>query len=107
MAKSKQRQQPIPSRQGTTPLPPAAGGSPPIQLGYDPNGPKESVDILSTKEGWSEFELSDGTVLRAKAVVLDARRMVDQYNQDGDPIYEMQLTMMSQARVPPELKKKR
>jgi hypothetical protein len=61
---------------------------------------------VSTKEAWSEFTLSDGTVLRAKAVVLDVRKMVDQYNQDGDPIYEMQLTMINQARVPQELKKK-
>jgi hypothetical protein len=100
MAKSKQRQQPIPSRQGAPPPAPPA-----VQLGYDPTGPKEPVDIVSTKEAWSEFTLSDGTVLRAKAVVLDVRKMVDQYNQDGDPIYEMQLTMINQARVPQELKK--
>jgi hypothetical protein len=104
MAKSKQRQQPIPSRQGAPP--PAPRGTTPVQFGYDPNGPKEPVDIVSTKEAWSEFTLSDGTVLRAKAVVLDVRKMVDQYNQDGDPIYEMQLTMINQARVPQELKKK-
>jgi hypothetical protein len=104
MAKGKHRQQPIPSRQTRPPA--ALPGTPQIQLGYDPIGPKEPVDIVSTKEAWSEFTLSDGTVIRAKAVVLDVRKMVDQYNQDGEPIYELQLTMINQARVPQELKRK-
>lgn len=106
MAKSKHRQQPIPNRQGVPPphTSPAAAGQ--VVLGYNPNGPKEPVDIVSSKEGWSEFTLADGTVLRAKAVVLDVRKLVDQYNQDGEPIYEMQLTMVNQARVPDQLKKR-
>jgi hypothetical protein len=105
MAK-KHRQQPIPNRQGVPPLPQAAG-APQVQLGYDPSGPKKPVDIVSSKEGWSEFTLEDGTVLRTKAVVLDVRKMVGQYNQEGEPIYEMQMTMINQARVPEELKNKR
>ncbi|MGV7219696.1 hypothetical protein [Bradyrhizobium sp. UFLA05-112] len=107
MAKSNKRQ-PIPSRrQGVPPLPPSPpAGASQIVLGYNPQGPKEPIDIVSTKEAWSEFTLADGTVLRAKAVVLDVRKMVDQYNQDGEPIYEMQLTMVNQARVPEDLKKK-
>ncbi len=32
--------------------------------------------------------------------------MIDQYNADGEPIYELQLTMVNQARVPDKLKKK-
>jgi hypothetical protein len=104
MAKGKHRQQPIPNRQSRPPA--AVPGTPQIQLGYDPTGPKEPVDIVSTKEAWSEFTLSDGTVIRAKAVVLDVRKMTDQYNPDGEPIYELQLTMINQARVPKELKRK-
>ncbi|GGI23815.1 hypothetical protein [Bradyrhizobium guangdongense] len=107
MAKSKQRQQPIPNRQAAPPLPPTPPAvTPQVAFGYNPAGPREPVDIVSSKEGWSEFTLSDGTVLRAKAVVLDVRKMVGQYNQDGEPVYEMQMTMVNQARVPEELKKK-
>jgi hypothetical protein len=107
MSKNKHRQQPISNRQSVPPLPQASQvGSIPIQLGYNPNGPKESVDIASSKDGWSEFTLADGTVIRAKAVLLDVKKMVDQYNADGEPIYELQLTMVNQARVPDQLKKK-
>ena len=106
MSKNKQKQQPIPSRQSVPPLPPAGPFAPmPIQLGYDPKGPKESVDIESSKDGWSEYTLADGTVIRAKAVVLDVKKMVGQYNADGEPIYELQLTMVNQTRVPDKLKK--
>jgi hypothetical protein len=76
-----------------------------IPLGYNPKGPKESVDIESSKEGWSEYTLADGTVIRAKGVLLDVKKMVGQYNADGEPIYELQLTMVNQARVPDKLKK--
>ena len=104
MAK-KHRQQPIPNGPAVppqqTPLPIGQ-----ISLGYDPKGPKESVDIVSSKDGWSEFNLADGTIIRAKAVVLDVKRMLDQYNTDGEPIYELQLTMINQTRVPDKLKKK-
>ncbi len=107
MSKNKQRQQPIPNRQNVPPLPPASPpGSVSVQLGYDPKGPKESIDIVSSKDGWSEFNLADGTIIRAKAVVLDVKTMVGQYNADGEPIYELQLTMVSQTRVPEQLKKK-
>jgi hypothetical protein len=106
MAKSKHRQRPIPTSQGVSPPPPTSMPGVQIALGYDPSGPKEPVDIVSSKDGWSEFTLSDRTVLRAKVVILDVKKMVDQYNQEGEPIYEMQLTMVSQARVPQELKKK-
>jgi hypothetical protein len=107
MAK-KQKQQPIPDRQAVpqslkTPLPNIGQ----ISLGYDPTGPKESVDILSSKDGWSEFNLADGSTIRAKAVILDVKKMVGQFNADGEPVYELQLTMVNQTRVPDKLKKKK
>jgi len=77
-----------------------------IPLGYDPKGPSEPVDIVSSKDGWSEFTLADGTVLRAKATVLDVKKLIGQYNAEGEPIYMLQLTMVNQTRVPDNLKKK-
>jgi hypothetical protein len=106
MSKNKHKQQPIPNRQSVPPMPPASQPIPMgVLLGYDPKGPKESVDIESSKDGWSEFTLADGTVIRAKAVLLDVKKMVGQYNADGEPIYELQITMVNQARVPDKLKK--
>ncbi len=75
-------------------------------LGYDPVGPSQPVDIVSSKDGWSEFTLQDGTVIRAKAALLDVKKMIGQYTPEGDPIYVLQLTMVNQARVPDNLKRK-
>jgi S-adenosylhomocysteine hydrolase len=90
------------------PKAPAAApqGTMQVQLGYDPKGPSEIVDIVSSKDGWSEYTLSDGTVLRAKAVVLDAKKMVGQFNAEGDPVYVMQMTLVNQIKAPDRLKKK-
>jgi hypothetical protein len=108
MVKSKHRQQPIPKGQETAPppslTPPPASVQ--VPLGYDPKGRKESIDVVGSKDAWSEFTLADGTIIRAKAVVLDVKKMVGQYNAEGEPIYELQLTMVNQARVPDHLKKK-
>jgi len=78
----------------------------PFQLGYDPAGPTESMDIVSSKDGWSEYTLADGAVIRVKGVLLDVKRLIGQYKPDGEPIYVMQITMVNQARVPDNLKKK-
>ncbi len=104
MSKNKHRQQPIPNRQNSAPSP--QQGSIPIQLGYDPNGPAKSVDVVSSKEGWSEYTLADNTVIRAKAVILDVKRLTDQYAADGEPIYMLQLTFINQTKAPANLKKK-
>jgi hypothetical protein len=107
---AKRRKQPIPDRQTKVPplssFPPQAGVMQ-IQLGYDPKGPSESVDIVSSKDGWSEYTLADETVIRTKAAVLDVKKMTDQFNADGEPIYVLQLTMINQAKVPDHLKKKK
>ena len=104
-SKHRHRQQPIPRQQVLPPVP-AASPTISVQLGYDPKGPSEPVDIVSSKDGWSEYTLSDGTVIRAKGVLLDVKKMTGQFNPEGEPIYVLQLTMVNQARVPEQLKKK-
>jgi hypothetical protein len=88
------------------PATPAPTGAMQVQLGYDPTGPVEQVDIVSSKDGWSEYTLQDETVIRAKAVVLDAKKMVGQFNAQGEPIYVLQLTVINQVKAPAHLKKK-
>jgi len=66
----------------------------------------ETVDVVSSKEGWSEFNLSDGTTIRLKSVLLEVKKMVGQYNADGDPIYLMQAAQVHQVKAPEEMRKK-
>jgi hypothetical protein len=101
--KPRARQQPIPNAKPQ--MPPAAYPLS-MQLGYDPAGPSQPVDIISTKEGWSEFNLEDGTVIRAKSVLLDVKKMIGQFNAEGDPIYALQMILTNQTKVPDHLKKK-
>jgi S-adenosylhomocysteine hydrolase len=76
-----------------------------VSLGYDPKGKMVPVDVISSKEGWSEYTLDDGSILRAKAVVLDVKRADGQYSADGSPIYVMQFAFVNQVKAPDKLKK--
>jgi hypothetical protein len=77
-----------------------------ISLGYDPTGRMDNVDIRSTKQGWTEVELVDGTVIRSRPVLLEVKRAVGQFNKEGDPVYLMNFTLMNQVKAPAKLKKK-
>jgi S-adenosylhomocysteine hydrolase len=106
----KGRQLPIPTRQpAALPFPMAPGslaqGSFQIGLGYDPTGKMEPKDIVNAKEGWSEYTLDDGSVIRVKGVLLDIKRALNQFNAEGDPVYVMQLALVHQLRAPDQLKK--
>jgi hypothetical protein len=104
MSKNKQRrEQRIPNPPGVVPrMPPGT----PFQLGYDPKGQMVPVDVVSSKEAWSEFTLSDGSVVRTKAALLEVKRAVGQYSADGNPIYVFQFAGLNQLIVPDDLKKK-
>jgi len=80
---------------------------PGVGPGFDPTGKTEPVDVVGSKDGWSEYTLADGTVLRVKAAVLDVKFAVDQYDTDGNPIYLIQTTFVTQLKVPDKLKRKK
>jgi hypothetical protein len=86
------------------PLPPVPPGS--VPQDFNPKGPGEQMDVVSAKDGWSEYTLDDGTVLRLKAALLDAKKAVGQYGTDGNPLYLFQFTIVNQVLVPPHLRKK-
>lgn len=108
MPRSRGRRRPrIPADQTRAPpMPPAAPGMVQVSLGYDPAGPMEQRDVVSSKDGWSEYELDDGSVIRAKAVIVDVKRAVGQFNAvNGDPTYVLQLSVVSNLKSPDHLKK--
>jgi hypothetical protein len=49
----------------------------------------ESMDIVESKEPWSEYILEDGTKIKAKQAVVNIVRL-DQKNADGTPVYMLQ-----------------
>ena len=47
------------------------------------------VDVVSSSEKFSEYLLSDGTKLRAKLTIIEAVRHDEDWDSDGNPIYNV------------------
>lgn len=56
------------------------------------------VDVLSAKEAWSEYRLADGTVLRLKPIMIDVSRVSEAQTADGDPVYNMRSTLVTDVK---------
>ena len=65
------------------------------------------VEITESTDRFSEFRLSDGTVLRAKPSITQAIRLPDHWDSEGNPTYSItsQLVVFV-ASAPDELKRK-
>jgi len=63
------------------------------------------VEMLEAKERWSEYRLADGTTLRLKPVVIAIFRAEGQLTQDGEPVYNMKSTLITDVRAAPALNK--
>jgi len=56
------------------------------------------VEVLSSKEAWSEYHLSDGTVLRIKPIMIGVSRASETQTADGEPVYNMKSTLVTDVR---------
>jgi hypothetical protein len=66
----------------------------------------ENVGVESSNEPWAQYELSDGTTVKVKMVMLEAIRL-DTYNEmTGDPIYQFQFQQIVGIFPPEALKRK-
>ena len=45
------------------------------------------VPVSESTERWTEVNLEDGTVIRVKTTVIQAVRVTDKYDNDGNPQY--------------------
>jgi len=61
------------------------------------------VEVLEAKELWSEYRLGDGTILRIKPVMIAISRAPG-HTEEGDPIYNMKSTLVTDVRAPQQLK---
>ena len=50
----------------------------------------ESVDFLTRKEDFNEYQLTDGKILKIKMVVTRIIRLEEEKAPDGNPIYLIQ-----------------
>jgi hypothetical protein len=79
----------------------------PMKLPSGRDGEGTEVQVEESSERWSEFTLSDGTIVRAKATLLSAVRADDEYDATGNPFYLVNLTpVVSIASSPENLRKK-
>jgi hypothetical protein len=58
------------------------------------------VEVVDSKERWSEYRLADGTTMRIKSVVIAVFREEGHQTQDGEPIYNMKSTLITDIRAP-------
>ncbi|MBI9095616.1 MAG: hypothetical protein JEY71_12100 [Sphaerochaeta sp.] len=65
------------------------------------------MDIMASNDPWASVTLDDGSELRYKHPVLKVFKLVDVYDETGNPVYLMQHSPMISASVPEDLKKKR
>jgi hypothetical protein len=57
------------------------------------------IEVLDAKERWSEYRLADGTTMRIKSVVIAVFREDGQQTPEGEPIYNMKSTLITDVRA--------
>jgi hypothetical protein len=74
-----------------------------------PNGNEvdaEPIDINQSNEYWNQYLLKDGSVIKMKLVATKVVRLVNQYDQVGNPVYFINSTNVVSIECPENLKKK-
>jgi hypothetical protein len=56
------------------------------------------VEVLEAKEAWSEYRLADGTILRVKPIMIAVSRVDDANGANGEPVYNMKSTLVTDVR---------
>jgi hypothetical protein len=49
------------------------------------------VDVEESTEKWSEYKLTDGTIIRGKMTIIGAVRIEGQFDPQGNPMYAMNM----------------
>lgn len=69
--------------------------------------PKEAelVPVNQSNENWNEYILQDGSVVRLKAVATEIWRFLDEYDQEGNPVYFVKSGNMVTVIAPENLRR--
>ena len=66
----------------------------------------ELIPVQQAQEGWSQYLLTDGSIVKIKMVVTDIFRVDGEYDPEGNPVYYVKSTNVLSVNAPEELKKK-
>ena len=65
------------------------------------------IAVEESTERFSDVKLADGTVLKTKLIAIDAVRMVDVWDPEGNPVYSLKTSnIVAVSESPQELKRK-
>jgi hypothetical protein len=66
----------------------------------------EKVSVKETRENWSEYILEDGSLARVKPILAKVLR-TEEFDSEGNPIYQLVISNAVFVEAPEELKKKK
>jgi hypothetical protein len=65
----------------------------------------ELMEIVTSDERPSNYNLDDGTSLRIKTTVMEVWRLIDEYDPEGNPMYVLKAVGNMSVFAPDALKK--
>ena len=74
-----------------------------------PNGElvdAEQIEVNQSSEYWNQYFLEDGSIIKMKLVATKVMRLINQYDQVGNPVYFINSTNVVSIECPENLKKK-
>lgn len=66
----------------------------------------ELIPVQQAQEGWSQYLLGDGSIIKMKVVVTDVFRIDNEYDAERNPVYYVKSTNVVSVNAPEELRRK-
>ena len=69
--------------------------------------PKEAelIEVTTSSEPWSTYLLADGTTMKQKVVLSEVWRVIDEYDNEGNPVYLLKSNGIINIQPPEDLKR--
>ena len=63
------------------------------------------MEFTKSDEKWNVYELDDGTQIRMRATAVEAWRVVNAYDNEGNPVYVIKSQNITSVNSPENLKR--
>lgn len=69
--------------------------------------PKEAelVEVTTSSEPWSNYLLQDGSTIRMKVILSEVWRVIDEYDNEGNPVYVLKSSGIVNIQAQDDLKR--